>query len=185
MNHIALSRNDFDTLDPIHIETGLGIVVAVCLILAVALVVLVVWLSKPTLKPTKKTNRGRHDASTGTSIWHERINDVVDRHATAISEERKRSPCSHRSPEISSPRPPAATCAIRRSPILKRHLARPATSMGSPCSGRPSRHCIRRNSRMPNAITRPERPRLNRLESGLPILWKGGDEWNCHGTGRG
>ena len=44
MNHIALSRNDFDTLDPIHIETGLGIVVAVCLILAVALVVLVVWL---------------------------------------------------------------------------------------------------------------------------------------------
>ena len=33
MNHIALSRNDFDTLDPIHIETGLGIVVAVCLIL--------------------------------------------------------------------------------------------------------------------------------------------------------
>ena len=22
MNHIALSRNDFDTLDPIHIETG-------------------------------------------------------------------------------------------------------------------------------------------------------------------
>lgn len=48
MNHIALSRNDFDTLDPIHIETGLGIVVAVCLILAVALVVLVVWLSKPT-----------------------------------------------------------------------------------------------------------------------------------------
>ena len=64
MNHIALSRNDFDTLDPIHIETGLGIVVAVCLILAVALVVLVVWLSRPTLKPTKKTNRGRHDAST-------------------------------------------------------------------------------------------------------------------------
>ena len=46
-----------------------------------ALVVLVVWLSRPTLKPTKKTNRGRHDASTGTSIWHERINDVVDRHA--------------------------------------------------------------------------------------------------------
>ena len=45
MNHIALSRNDFDTLDPIHIETGLGIVVAVCLILAVALVVLVVMLS--------------------------------------------------------------------------------------------------------------------------------------------
>lgn len=81
MNHIALSRNDFNTLDPIHIETGLGIVVAVCLILAVALVVLVVWLSKPTLKPTKKTNRGRHDASTGTSIWHERITDVVDRHA--------------------------------------------------------------------------------------------------------
>ena len=81
MNHIALSHNDFDTLDPIHIETGLGTVVAVCLILAVALVVLVVWLSKPTLKPTKKTNRGRHDASTGTSIWHERINDVVDRHA--------------------------------------------------------------------------------------------------------
>ena len=28
MNHIALSRNDFNTLDPIHIETGLGIVVA-------------------------------------------------------------------------------------------------------------------------------------------------------------
>ena len=175
MNHIALSRNDFDTLDPIHIETGLGIVVAVCLILAVALVVLVVWLSKPTLKPTKKTNRGRHDASTGTSIWHERINDVVDRHANG---------------DLGREEAFALLASIARdfvstAPILKRHLARPATSMGSPCSGRPSRHCIRRNSRMPNAITRPERPRLNRLESGLPILWKGGDEWNCHGTGRG
>ena len=180
MNHIALSRNDFDTLDPIHIETGLGIVVAVCLILAVALVVLVVWLSKPTLKPTKKTNRGRHDASTGTSIWHERINDVVDRHANGdLGREEAFALLA------SIARDFVSTCAIRRSPILKRHLARPATSMGSPCSGRPSRHCIRRNSRMPNAITRPERPRLNRLESGLPILWKGGDEWNCHGTGRG
>ena len=57
MNHIALSRNDFDTLDPIHIETGLGIVVAVCLILAVALVVLVVWLSKPTLTPRTTGNQ--------------------------------------------------------------------------------------------------------------------------------
>ena len=182
MNHIALSRNDFNTLDPIHIETGLGIVVAVCLILAVALVVLVVWLSKPTLKPTKKTNRGRHDASTGTSIWHERINDVVDRHANGdLGREEAFALLASIARDFVS----TATCAIRRSPILKRHLARPATSMGSPCSGRPSRHCIRRNSRMPNAITRPERPRLNRLESGLPILWKGGDEWNCHGTGRG
>ena len=185
MNHIALSRNDFNTLDPIHIETGLGIVVAVCLILAVALVVLVVWLSKPTLKPTKKTNRGRHDASTGTSYGMNASTMWWTVMPTAISEERKRSPCSHRSPEISSPRPPAATCAIRRSPILKRHLARPATSMGCTLLRQTIEHCIRRNSRMPNAITRPERPRLNRLESGLPILWKGGDEWNCHGTGRG
>ena len=76
MNHIALSRNDFNTLDPIHIETGLGIVVAVCLILAVALVVLVVWLSKPTLKPTKKPiadvtthRRARRYGMNASTMW--------------------------------------------------------------------------------------------------------------------
>ena len=51
---ITLSDNGFDTMDPIHIETGLGIVIAVCLAIAAALVILVVWLSRPNRKPTKK-----------------------------------------------------------------------------------------------------------------------------------
>lgn len=78
---ITLSDNGFDTMDPIHIETGLGIVIAVCLTIAMALVILVVWLSRPNRKPTKTANHGRHDAATSTSVWHERIDDVVARHA--------------------------------------------------------------------------------------------------------
>lgn len=185
MNHIALSRNDFGTLEPIHIETGLGIVVAVCLILAVALVVLVVWLSKPALKPTKKTNRGRHDASTGTSIWHERINDVVDRHANGdLGREEAFALLASIARDFVS----TATGSDVRNQTLTDIEATPRTTgnqHGLTLLRQTIEHCIRRNSRMPNAITRPERPRLNRLESGLPILWKGGDEWNCHGTGRG
>ena len=78
---ITLPDNGFDTMDPIHIETGLGIVIAVCLAIAMALIILVVWLSRPNRKPTKTVNHGRHDAATGTSVWHERIDDVVARHA--------------------------------------------------------------------------------------------------------
>ena len=65
---ITLSDNGFDTMDPIHIETGLGIVIAMCIAIAVALVILVVWLSRPNRKPTKTVNHGRHDAATGTSV---------------------------------------------------------------------------------------------------------------------
>lgn len=32
---ITLSDNGFDTMDPIYIETGLGIVIAMCLAIAV------------------------------------------------------------------------------------------------------------------------------------------------------
>ncbi len=143
MNHIALSRNDFNTLDPIHIETGAG---HRCSRYASSLPWhLSSWwygCRKPTLKPTKKTNRGRHDASTGTSIWHERITDVVVRHAHVRSrkEEGSVQPCSHRSPEISvSTATEAATCAIRRSPDIEATPRTTGNQHGSPCSGRPSR----------------------------------------------
>ena len=94
---ITLSDNGFDTMDPIYIETGLGIVIAMCLAIAVALVILVVWLSRPNRKPTKTVNHGRHDAATGTSVWHERIDDVVTRRQRRSYEgERVRSACGHR-----------------------------------------------------------------------------------------
>ena len=182
---ITLSDNGFDTMDPIHIETGLGIVIAMCIAIAVALVILVVWLSRPNRRPTKTANHGRHDAATGTSVWHERIDDVVARHAKGdLTRENAFALLAAIARDL-HPQPPAAMCAAKRSPILKRLHARQAISMVSPCSDRPSKRCIRRNSLMPNAITLPGRPPSNKPESGLPILWKGGDEWNCHGTGRG
>lgn len=59
------------------LRTGLAVVIAVCLLLAVVLVALVVWLARPSRKPAKIVNRGRHDALAGKTVWHQRIDDVV------------------------------------------------------------------------------------------------------------
>ena len=78
---LFLAEDDLVIKDQIHLENGLAVVIAVCLLLAVVLVALVVWLARPSRKPAKIVNRGRHDALAGKTVWHQRIDDVVSRHA--------------------------------------------------------------------------------------------------------
>lgn len=78
---LFLAEDDLVIKDQIHLENGLAVVIAVCLLLAVVLVALVVWLARPSRKPAKIVNRGRHDAFAGKTVWHQRIDDVVSRHA--------------------------------------------------------------------------------------------------------
>ena len=78
---LFLAEDDLVIKDQIHLENGLAVVIAVCLLLAVVLVALVVWLARPSRKPAKIVNRGRHDALAGKTVWHQRIADVVSRHA--------------------------------------------------------------------------------------------------------
>ena len=59
---LFLAEDDLVIKDQIHLENGLAVVIAVCLLLAVVLVALVVWLARPSRKPAKIVNRGRHDA---------------------------------------------------------------------------------------------------------------------------
>lgn len=182
---LFLAEDDLVIKDQIHLENGLAVVIAVCLLLAVVLVALVVWLARPSRKPAKIVNRGRHDALAGKTVWHQRIDDVVSAMPGGSWSARRLSHSWPQSPGILLPLPPERTCATRRSPTSKRRLGPRGTSRVSPCSGKPSRHCIRRNSRMPSAITSPGRPRSSRLANGWPILWKGGDRCNCHGIGLG
>ncbi len=78
---LFLAEDDLVIKDQIHLENGLAVVIAVCLLLAVVLVALVVWLARPSRKPANIVNRGRHDALDGKTVWHQRIDDVVSRHA--------------------------------------------------------------------------------------------------------
>ena len=73
---LFLAEDDLVIKDQIHLENGLAVVIAVCLLLAVVLVALV-----GDVKPAKIVNRGRHDALAGKTVWHQRIDDVVSRHA--------------------------------------------------------------------------------------------------------
>ena len=70
---LFLAEDDLVIKDQIHLENGLAVVIAVCLLLAVVLVALVVWLARPSRKPAKIVNRGRHDALAGKTVWHQRI----------------------------------------------------------------------------------------------------------------
>ena len=78
---LFLAEDDLVIKDQIHLENGLAVVIAVCLLLAVVLVALVVWLARPSRKPANIVNRGRHDALAGNTVWLQRIDDVVSRHA--------------------------------------------------------------------------------------------------------
>ena len=53
---LFLAEDDLVIKDQIHLENGLAVVIAVCLLLAVVLVALVVWLARPSRKPAKIVN---------------------------------------------------------------------------------------------------------------------------------
>ncbi len=79
MMHSAAQQ--FDTMDPIHWETELVIAIVACASLAIAMAALVVFLSRPSHRLPKKNSVGRHGERSSRTIWHERINSVVARHA--------------------------------------------------------------------------------------------------------
>ena len=80
-----------DDLKPEQAYTGAGAIAAVLvtsLALACLFVVLAVVLSKPrqSRPQAKRAHRGVHHQTSGTRIWHRRIDEVVDRfHAGDIS----------------------------------------------------------------------------------------------------
>ena len=135
---LFLAEDDLVIKDQIHLENGLAVVIAVCLLLAVVLVALVVWLARPSRKPAKIVNRGRHDALAGKTVWHQRIDDVVSAMPGGSWSARRLSHSWPQSPGILLPLPPERTCATRRSPTSKRRLGPRGTSRVSPCSGKPS-----------------------------------------------
>lgn len=77
---LVLPENLLHPKDQIHIETGLIAAIAICLILAAALVALTVLLSRPSRGKGKKTSHGRHDPATGKAEWLQRINAIVSSH---------------------------------------------------------------------------------------------------------
>ena len=117
---LFLAEDDLVIKDQIHLENGLAVVIAVCLLLAVVLVALVVWLARPSRKPAKIVNRGRHDALAGKTVWHQRIDDVVSAMPGGSWSARRLSHSWPQSPGILLPLPPERTCATRRSPTSKR-----------------------------------------------------------------
>lgn len=124
----------------------------------------------------EKANHGRHDAATGTSVWHERIDDVVARHAKGdLTRENAFALLAAIARDFAS----AATGSDVRSQTLTDIEATPRTTG--------NQHGLTLLRQTIEALYPPEfadaernhtarRPLSNKLESGLPILWKGGDE---------
>ena len=55
---LFLAEDDLVIKDQIHLENGLAVVIAVCLLLAVVLVALVVWLARPGPERPPKPEQG-------------------------------------------------------------------------------------------------------------------------------
>lgn len=76
-----LAEENLTVKGQIHLENGLVATIVICLLGIVILVALAVWLSQPSSRPSKNDSHGRHDALAGKSVWHQRIEDIVSRHA--------------------------------------------------------------------------------------------------------
>jgi len=64
---LFLAEDDLVIKDQIHLENGLAVVIAVCLLLAVVLVALVVWLFPPRPQAPKKNHPAGF--SSGGLLW--------------------------------------------------------------------------------------------------------------------
>jgi len=75
-----LAEEDLTVKGQIHFENGLVATIVACLLGIVILIALTVWLSKPSSRPSRNDDHGRH-APSEKSVWHQRIEDIVSRHA--------------------------------------------------------------------------------------------------------
>ncbi len=75
-----LAEMNLSVKGQIHFESGLIATIVACLLGAVILIALTAWLSKPSSRPPRNDDHGRH-APAERSVWHQRIEDIVSRHA--------------------------------------------------------------------------------------------------------
>lgn len=85
VNHavnLAVDPSDLHPADALSITGPLIAVIAVCLLLAIGLIIAVVVLSRPPRKPrTDKQLRGAHRNASAKAQWRARIDDVLTRYA--------------------------------------------------------------------------------------------------------
>lgn len=78
---LAVEPADLHPQDELSLTGPLVAVIAVCLLLALGLIVAVVILSRSPRKPAKvKQPRGAHRSTSAKALWHARIDAIVDQH---------------------------------------------------------------------------------------------------------
>ena len=78
---LAVDPSDLQTVDALTLAGPLTALVAVCLVLAVVLVITVIVMSRPRRNSAKATQpRGAHNEAGPKATWHARINDAQSRY---------------------------------------------------------------------------------------------------------
>ena len=76
----SLNTDDLTVIPQLDLTVPLAAALLVCLAVMIAAIVLAVVLSRPRRKPRVSAARGVHTATTGKSVWRNRINAIVEDH---------------------------------------------------------------------------------------------------------
>ena len=76
----SLNTDDLTVIPQLDLTVPLVAALLVCLAVMIASIVLAVVLSRPGRKPRVSAARGVHTATTGKSVWRNRINAIVEDH---------------------------------------------------------------------------------------------------------
>ena len=115
---LAVDPSDLQTVDALTLAGPLTALVAVCLVLAVLLVITVIVMSRPRRNSAKATQpRGAHNEAGPKATWHARINDVLSRYESGTLNREARLWSWLLSPVISQVLPAANDWRPAHSPI--------------------------------------------------------------------